>query len=231
MLRGGNTVQEWRHHLLNASTADFLLSEDPVVESLQTTIAKFDESTSFGTAFACLATHFAVPYQDKDLFRCLRATVQILVIYSITSGDHRWISMPPARELARLSSELGTFVFKPTEAPVQEGTLTMENCVRLASLLDTAATLNALRAKILRHLSTLATFLPSKAPFRHYNPDNTYHTRSATNLLTKLYPDSNYMVGMAFALVMNPVISSDVYKDIPPPYSDENHSAKPLIEV
>lgn len=226
-------MQEWRDHLLNASTADFLLSEDPVVESLQTTIAKFDESTSFGAAFAHLATHFAVPHQDKDLFRCLRATVQILVIYSITSGDHRWISMPVARELARLSSELGAFVFKPmvTEAPVQEGTLTMKNCVRLASLLDTAATLNSLRAKILRHLSTLATFLPSMAPFRHYNPTNTYHTRSAAHLLTKLYPDSNYMVGMAFALVMNPVISSDVYKDIPPPYSPENHSAKPLIEV
>ena len=141
--------------------------------------------------------------------------------------------MPVARELARLSSELGAFVFKPIviEASIQERTLTMKNCVRLASLLDTAAILNSLRAQILRPLSILAIFLPSTAPFRYYNPTNTYYTRSAAYLLTKLYPDSNYMVGMAFALVMNPVISSDVYKDSPPPYFSENHSAKPLIEV
>ena len=107
----------------------------------------------------------------------------------------------------------------------------IENYVRLASLLDTTAILNALRAKILRHLSILATFLPSKAPFRYYNPDNTYHTRSATNLLTKLYPNLNYIVSIAFALIINPIISSDIYKDIPPPYSNKNHNTKPLIEV
>ena len=60
---------------MKASTADFLLNKDPVVESLQTTIAKLDEGISFATAFAGLVSYFAVLYQDKDLFRCLCASV------------------------------------------------------------------------------------------------------------------------------------------------------------
>ncbi|KAL8858441.1 MAG: hypothetical protein Q9178_005122 [Gyalolechia marmorata] len=233
MLRGGNAVQEWREHLLNASTANFLLNEDPVVEFLQTSIAKLDESTSFAAAFARLTTYFAVPYQDKDLFRYLRASVQILVIYSITSGDHQWISAPAARELGRLGSDLGSFVFKPqiTKAPVEEGAFSINNCMHLASLLETSATLNILRAKIIRNLSTLATLLPPTAPFRPYDPSNTYHTWNAANLLAKLYPDSNYMVGMAFALVMNPLVSGALYKDVPPAYSPKSDGDRPLIEV
>ena len=110
-----------------------------------------------------------------------------------------------------------------------EEALTIDSCVKLASLLDTAATLNMLRSKIIRHLSILATILPPTAPFRYYDPSNTYHTWSAANLLAKLYPDSNYIVGMAFVLVMNPV--KDFYTDIPPAYSPESDNEKPLIEI
>lgn len=112
-----------------------------------------------------------------------------------------------------------------------EEALTIDSCVKLASLLDTAATLNMLRSKIIRHLSILATMLPSTASFRRYDPSNTYHTWSAANLHAKLYPDSNYIVGMAFVLVINPVVSKDLYTDIPPAYSPESDNEKPLIEV
>ena len=235
MLRGGNSVQEWREHLMKASTADFLLNEDPVVESLQTTIAKLDEGVSFATAFAGLVSYFAVPYQDKDLFRCLRASVQILVIYSITSGDHRWIRSPAARELGRLGTELGTSIVTPlpvTEAPLEDGSTPMDRFAQLTYLLDAVAKLTVLRAKIIHHLYTLATLIPPTAPFRHYDQSNTYHTWSAANLLTKLYPDSNYMVGMAFALVVNPATSSDLLcQDVPPVYCPNSESEKPLVEV
>ena len=142
---------------MKASTADFLLNEDPVVESLQATIAKLDEGVSFATAFAGLVSYFAVLYQDKDLFRCLRASVQILVIYSITSGDHRWIKSSAARELGRIGTELGTFLVTPrsvNEAPLKDGSTPVDRFTQLTYLLDTVAKLTVLRAKIVHHLYT-----------------------------------------------------------------------------
>lgn len=89
MLGRGNALHKWRDHLLNPVTADFLLGEDSSVILLQSTISNIKPSnTSFATAFARLATHFAAPNQERDLLRYLRATLQILVIYSIVSEDH-----------------------------------------------------------------------------------------------------------------------------------------------
>lgn len=206
-------MQEWREHLIKASIADFLLNKDPVVESLQTIIAKLNEGVSFATAFAGLVSYFAVLYQDKDLFRCLRASVQILVIYSITSGDHRWIRLPAARELGRLGTELGTSIITPlpvTEVPLKDRSTPIDRFAQLTYLLDTIAKLTILRAKIIYYLYTLATLIPPTALFRYYDQSNTYYTWSAANLLTKLYPDSNYIVGMVFALIINPATSSDL---------------------
>lgn len=211
MLGRGNALQEWREHLLNTSTSDFLLDEDHAVPLLQSAIANIEESnTDFATAFARLATHFSAPFEEKDLLRYLRATLQVLVIYSITYGDLRWTTTPSIKEIERLSIRLGTLLSRPPHhgMPLEDGKVSMDICMHLATLLDQAAAMSSLRGAIIRHLYSLANLILSTLPFRHYNPDDKNHIKNATNFLTKLYPDVHYMTGMAFALVINPVPSS-----------------------
>lgn len=234
MIGRGNALQEWRDHLLNPLTADFLLNEDHSVTLLQLAIADIGEGkTDFTAAFARLATHFAVPVQEADLLRCLRATLQILVIQSIVYGNHHWITTPAIKEIERLSIKLRTALFRPLHQEVQleDGKISMDMCIHLASLLDKAAHVQTLRGALIRQLSTLASSIPSVLPFRHYNPHNSSHIKNATDLLAKLHPDIHYMTGMAFALVMNPFPSTTTSQVPPPEYVTEKVAEMALMEV
>ncbi|KAI4166556.1 MAG: hypothetical protein LQ343_007958 [Gyalolechia ehrenbergii] len=234
MIDRGNAPQEWRDHLLNISTADFLLEEDQSVSLLQSAIANIQEGeTDFTTAFARLATHFAVPVQESDLLRCLRATIQILVIHSIVYGDYRWITTSAIKEIERLSIRLRRALFKPLhqEISLEDGKVSMDICMHLASLLEKAALVQTLRGALIRQLNTLANLIPSALPFRHYNPDNANHIKNASNLLAKLHPDIHYVTGMAFALVMNPLPSTTRHQVAPPEYRTEKEAEVALIEI
>lgn len=233
MVGRGNALQEWREHLLNASTADFLLNEDHSVHLLQSAIANIEEGTDSLTAFARLATHFAAPVQERDLLRCLRATIQILVIHSITYGDFHWMGTPAIKEVERLSIRLRALLFKPSPParPLEDGKVSMDNCIHLASLLDRAAAMNSLRGAIIRQLYTLANLIPSALPFRHYNPANTFHIKNAANLLARLHPDVHCMAGMAFSLVMNPIPFSARIEISPPEYETEKEAECCLVDI
>lgn len=68
-------------------------------------------------------------------------------------------------------------------------------------------------------------------PFQHYDPENKLHIRNAANLLAKLFPDTYYMTGMAFALIINPVLSCVGYEVPPPKYQIEKENECPLVEI
>ncbi|KAL8740321.1 MAG: hypothetical protein Q9190_006966, partial [Brigantiaea leucoxantha] len=229
----GNALYEWRDHLLNVSTANFLLKEDRVVPKLQSTIANIEDGIKFSTAFARLATRFAVPREDKDLLRCLRATLQILIIYSMTYGDHYWTTSPAIKEIKRLSIRLQTLLFKNLrqEIPLEDKNASIDTYVYLASLLDKAVAMYSLHRAIIRQLYKVANLIPLALPFRQYKPDDAMHVKNATSLLTKLYPETHYMTGMAFALVINPIPSNTRYKDSPPKYELEKEEECCLIDI
>ena len=101
----------------------------------------------------------------------------------------------------------------------------------MASLLERQSALNIIRAKIIRHLYSLADLIPPVTPFTHYNPQSSSDTKNAVDLLTKLGPDSHYVTGMAFALVMNPVPSNAEMKISLETYFDEKEEGDLLLEV
>ncbi|KAL8805693.1 MAG: hypothetical protein Q9182_001837 [Xanthomendoza sp. 2 TL-2023] len=231
MLNRGNMLQEWQDHLLNPSTADFLLNEDHSVPMLQAAIANIEDGTTdFAHAFARLATYFAAPMQETDLIRCLRATLQILVLYSIVHGDHQWTTTQAIKKIERLGVSLGRLLFQPL-VPREDGKVCMEICLSLASLFDKAAAAYTLRGAIIRELNTLTNVTQLSLPFRHYDPENSTHIKNAADLLTKLHPDLHSIIGMAFTLVMHPVSSEPRYKDFPPVYEEEQVAENPLIEI
>lgn len=69
------------------------------------------------------------------------------------------------------------------------------------------------RSAIIRQVKILANDMPLALPFQHYDPENTIQIKTAADLLAKLYPNLYYSMGMAFALMMNPISPKYGYTD------------------
>ena len=136
------------------------------------------------------------------------------------------------KEINRLGIVLGTLLFKPmtSQVPLEREIVSMNNCLRHADLLRSAAEITILRADILRQLVELANLIPLAVPFRQYDPHNVQHLSNAGGLLGKLHPDYHHIVGMAFALVMNPVNSATDYSDSPSQHCTEM-GVDSLVEI
>ena len=108
--------------------------------------------------------------------------------------------------------------------------MSIDNYIYLASLLEQQLTINILRTKIIRYLYSLVYIVLLVTPFTYCNPQSSSDTKNTVDLLTKLDPNTHYVTGMAFALVMNPV-SSGVDAENPFEIYQEEKEGNHLIEV
>ena len=204
-----DVLQRWRNHLLDEETARFLVDEDPTVSQLQKTIYCLRPgSTNWFSAFTLLTSHVSFPECPTDIIPCIRATIQILILYSVTTGDHQWLKGPELRCLERKGVELLKLISTPH--PIQPhgetGAISSQDCLRRASVLERTGSISILHAEIIRALFNLAAKADLNLPLQTYDPINYIHTRNASQVLSALDPSYHKLTSMAFSLVIHPII-------------------------
>ncbi|KAI4176445.1 MAG: hypothetical protein LQ343_000981 [Gyalolechia ehrenbergii] len=203
--------QEWRSSVLETQTSDFLFRSEPSVKLLQSSIANIDPQTqTFQAALGKMLNNFpAPPDTPGDALSCLRAVLQILVTYSISSGDVSWLDHPDTRAVEQAGSQLAilissfTAIPKPTSRHEPD---TVDKCRYHALLHKKKAQMELHRDLIIRAVSNIAGTLPLWKPFHHYDPKNNSHTSQAIDILYILSSDFR-LVGQALCLTLNPVPS------------------------
>ena len=204
----------WRCTLLDISTSDSLFKSEPSVKLLQSSIANIIAiSISFETALASMLNNFSAPRNTPDdAISCLRATLQILIIYSITTGDCSWLEGPDASKVEEATNALKTLLSSMAALPkpisVYEPN-SMDKCCYHALLHDIQGQMEQQRASIVRLVHKIVSRLPLWKPFEQYIPRNRIHISNAVSVVSKLTP-KHRLISEAFALVMNPV-PSDAY--------------------
>ena len=109
----------WRIMLVGSQTSDFLFQSDSSVKLLQSSIAHIDPATqTFATALGQILNNFSAPQDTPHhAISCLRAALQILVTYSISSGDCSWLDKSEIQHVEEASQALVTLAASPTPVP------------------------------------------------------------------------------------------------------------------
>lgn len=213
----------WRVACLDQRTSDNLFRSEPSVKLLQSSIAHLGYSDQVGyntdtfeSALAKMLNHFsACPDTPMEAISCLRATLQILVIYSITSGDSSWIQLPETLQIEqeghKLDETISSIVAIPKPISVYEHD-SIDKCRWHALLHERKGQMEQQRGLLIRTIGGIAHKLPLGRQFMHYNPTNSKHCSNATDLLQRLTPRFR-LVMQALCLTLHPVPSACLKKD------------------
>lgn len=158
-----------------------------------------------------MLNHFSArPDTPMDAISCLRATLLVLVIYSITSGDSSWIQFPKILQIEQEGHSLGETILsmiallKPISICKHDS---LDKCPWHALLYERKEQMEHQRALLIRTLDEVARKLPLGRQFMHYNPTNSKHRFNAADLLQGFSPHFRLM-GEALCLTLRPVPSS-----------------------
>ncbi|KAL8855243.1 MAG: hypothetical protein Q9178_008097, partial [Gyalolechia marmorata] len=160
------------------------------VKVLQSSIAYIEPSSdTFMTALAKMLNNFSAPPDTPvDVISCLRATLQILVIYTLASGDSSWIRFPEALQIERMGNSLAEVISSRNAIPKPTERDSIEKCRVHALLHEKKGQIERQRGSLVNTLDVLAQKLFLAAPFEHYDQGNRKHYTNAIDLAQQLSP-------------------------------------------
>lgn len=213
----------WRVAFLDQRASDDLFRTEPSVKLLQASIAHLGYSDQIGhstdtfqTALAKMLNNFSArPDTPIDAISCLRATLQVLVIYSITSGDSSWVQFPEAEQIEEEGRDLGETILSIAAIPKPSSKYehdSIDKCRWHALLHGRKGDMEQQRSSLILTLDEIARKLPLGKQFVHYNPANSKHCSNAADLLQRLTPRFR-LVGEALCLTLHPIPSACMEDD------------------
>ncbi|KAL9609467.1 MAG: hypothetical protein Q9167_005773 [Letrouitia subvulpina] len=208
---------QWQYALLETSTDSLLLSH-PSVKLLQSTIAQIDpKHRLFEDVLGQLLNNFSAPPEIKtDAVCCLRATFQILIIYSLVTANTSWLHDPRLLRLEKYSLDLSDLISSFAAIPKPLSLFepdSLDKCRNHAILHGKKGQMELQRDAIITTFCDVVGELSLGVPFQHYNPENAQHLLNMAKVLRKLSP-RHRLVSEAFSLVINPVHSEAMESQI-----------------
>lgn len=178
---------------------------------LQSSIDHIDPNTqTFEAALGKMLNNFSAPRDaPTNAVCCLRASLQVLVIYSITYGNCSWISFPETRSVEEASQRLANLITSTSNISKPPSVFepdSIDKCRYHALLHSKKGHIELQRDIIVRNICTIASRLPLSKNFTHYNPNDTDHIIHTVDLLHMVTPQLR-LIGEGISLTLNPVIS------------------------
>lgn len=210
-------VQQWRDSLLNPNIPNVLVIDHPerqiVVDNLGEPYCGLPtgifttRATTFQSALMRKILEICGIGDERNLSHHLQAALEVLITYSICTGSLCWFHTLHLRTLETLNTDLCVKLYNQLHDS------------RLATLINRAIEIKQLRSQIVRHLEALAQRVRPEDCFQAYNPEDVCHINNVAGLLGQLHPQTHYLTGMAFKIVVNPIrVNSE---ETPPSYSEK----------
>ena len=206
-LRRGRASDDWHSLLADPKSAALLYqTDDNAAEHQQEMRSLAACNVSFATSIMFFMGRICTTENHRHLLSYTRTTIEVFILYSITTSNFDWILDPRAARLSRHIENLSTSIFQRSQLPPAVGLPTqIKHCLRASAQIKALSRLEHHRAQIIDTLADLAEAMPSDTAFTLYNQNLPYHRQNATAFVKRLKTTGYYWIAMAYCLAIEPV--------------------------
>ena len=197
---------------LNSLTTDsraaaFLYQTDHHVAELQQIMQSHATSrVSFASSVLFFISRICTAKDHNLILSCARTTLEIFILYSITTSNFDWVLDTRAGQLCRRLESLSLIGFHKSQLPSPTEYLgSASQCLQASAHLKALSHLQYHQAEIVDALIGLAEVMPSDRPLTLYDHNLRYHQQNAAAFIKKLRSRGHYWIGMAYCLAIEPV--------------------------
>lgn len=183
--------------------------EDSEVSYFKSVLVSSEISQSpYGFILNQLATLFSTVNLDEDPVKHMRSFLQFLVVYSIDTADVAWLSRKEILLLEESINELESLMCQTLPIVDVSSSVSMDNCLYLANLLEIDANIKLVRVSIIRMLPKVIASLDLSRVFKLHSLDKNQFTQNATSTFFAISSKSCQLTHDAFCLITNAYATS-----------------------